>query len=239
MIYPRLIAHRCGGAFAPENTLAGLRAAAKLGYKMVEFDVMLAGCGMPVLMHDETLERTTDGIGRVCDTPYRELSRLSAAKGFEASHSGETIPILPHALKLAQRLGLRMNVEIKPAAGHDEATGRVVAEVLRDEFKGDMGSLVVSSFSSASLQAAREESPDLPLAMLFERLPEDWRAQCGEVGALAVHCDATKLADEHIKACHEAGLPLACYTVNEQQQALNLFGSGVSAVFTDTLLPPN
>jgi glycerophosphoryl diester phosphodiesterase len=69
MPLPRWFAHRGGGSLAPENTLAGIRLAARLGYKAVEFDVMLSGDGTPVLIHDETLERTTNGVGRVCETP--------------------------------------------------------------------------------------------------------------------------------------------------------------------------
>ena len=78
MIYPRIIAHRCGGALAPENTLAGLRVAARLGCRGVEFDAMLAADGVPVLIHDETLERTTSGLGRVTDSESAQLIRLDA-----------------------------------------------------------------------------------------------------------------------------------------------------------------
>ncbi|MCC7269211.1 MAG: glycerophosphodiester phosphodiesterase, partial [Rhodocyclaceae bacterium] len=90
--HPRLIAHRCGGALAPENTLAGLRKAFELGYRAVEFDVMLSGDGTPVLIHDETLERTTDGRGRVADTSDAELARLDAGSWRGAQFAGEPLP---------------------------------------------------------------------------------------------------------------------------------------------------
>src|SRR5436309_6252838 len=74
--YPRIVAHRGGGSLAPENTLAAIRLAASLGFRGVEFDVMLAGDGTPVLIHDETLERTTGAKGEVAPTPYRDLEKL-------------------------------------------------------------------------------------------------------------------------------------------------------------------
>ncbi len=146
MNYPKLISHRCGGVHAPENTLAGLHAAARLGFAMAEFDVMLAACGTPVLIHDETLERTTNGCGAVSQTPYSVLRALDAGQG-------ERLPTLQEALALASSLGMGLNVEIKPAAGFEEDTARVVTDVLRQAWGG--GDLVVSSFSWRALEVAR------------------------------------------------------------------------------------
>ncbi|MDP3036273.1 MAG: glycerophosphodiester phosphodiesterase family protein, partial [Rhodocyclaceae bacterium] len=76
--YPRIIAHRCGGALAPENSLAGLAIAARLGCRAVEFDVMLTADGVPLLIHDETLRRTTTGRGRVAEMTLAEIRRFDA-----------------------------------------------------------------------------------------------------------------------------------------------------------------
>ena len=101
---PRWIAHRGGGSLAPENTLAGIRLAARLGFRAVEFDVMLSADGTPFLIHDETLERTTNGHGPVCATPDRVLHRLDAGQG-------ESLPTLAQAAALCRELGLLANVE--------------------------------------------------------------------------------------------------------------------------------
>src|SRR5207244_10430546 len=90
--HPRVIAHRGGGALAPENTLAGLRLAKALGFGAVEFDVMLSADGVPVLMHDETLERTTDGRGAVAATSYAALAALAAGGRFGPKFKGEPVP---------------------------------------------------------------------------------------------------------------------------------------------------
>jgi glycerophosphoryl diester phosphodiesterase len=229
MIYPRIIAHRCGGALTPENTLAGLRLAARLGCHGVEFDAMLAADGVPVLIHDETLERTTSGRGRVADFGSGELARLDAGARHHRAFAAEPLPTLDDALQLCAALGLWANVEIKPSAGQEAETGRVVAR----HAVAATGKLLLSSFSRAALCAAAAESPRLPRALLVEAIPPDWRRWLTESGALALHSSAQLLTDAAMKAVSDAGFPLACYTVNRRDDAERLFAIGVSAVFSD------
>ena len=229
MIYPRIIAHRCGGALAPENTLAGLRLAARLGCCGVEFDAMLAADGVPVLMHDEALERTTSGSGRVADTDSARLARLDAGTRHHPAFAAEPVPTLDEALRLCAALGLWANVEIKPAAGQEVATGQVVAR----RAAAATGKLLLSSFSSAALRAAADEAVHLPRAMLFEAIPTDWRERMMETGARALHSAARALTVDALQAVRAAGFPLGCYTVNCREAAERLFAMGVSAVFTD------
>lgn len=229
MIYPRIIAHRCGGALAPENTLAGLRIAARLACRGVEFDAMLGADGIPVLIHDETLERTTSGQGRVAAIDSGQLQRVDAGGRHHAAFAGEPLPTLDQALRLCATLGLWANVEIKPATGMDPATGRAVARVAA----AVGGTLLLSSFSAQALQAAAAEAPLLPRAMLVESVPADWRARLTESGSVALHCAANRLARDVAQAVRAAGYPLACYTVNRREDAARLFALGVSAVFSD------
>ena len=126
---PRWIAHRGGGSLAPENTLAGIRLAARLGYRAVEFDVMLSGDGTPVLIHDETLGRTTNGTGPICETPDALLFSLDAGEG-------ERIPRFAEAAGLCRELGLLANVEIKPATGHELVTAEVVSRLTAELWRG-------------------------------------------------------------------------------------------------------
>ena len=229
MIYPRIIAHRGGGALTPENTLAGLRLAARLGCHGVEFDAMLAADGVPVLIHDETLERTTSGRGRVADMNSTHLVRLDAGGRHHPAFAAEPLPALDEALRLCATLGLWANVEIKPAAGQEVETGRAVAR----HVAAAKGKLRLSSLSSAALGAAEDEAPQLPRALLVQVIPPDWRERMAESGALALHSSARALTAETVAAVREAGLPLACYTVNNRDDAGRLFAMGVSAVFTD------
>jgi glycerophosphoryl diester phosphodiesterase len=229
MIYPRIIAHRCGGALAPENTLAGLRIAARIGCRGVEFDAMLGADGVPVLIHDETLERTTSGRGSVAAIDSTRLMLVDAGCRHHRAFSGEPMPSLDRALRLCASLGLWANVEIKPAAGQEAETGRAVARVAATIG----GKLLLSSFSAQGLLAAAVEAPPLPRAMLVEAVPADWRARMIESGSVALHCAANLLSQDVALAVRNAGYALACYTVNSRDEAACLFALGVSAVFTD------
>ncbi|MFA4969981.1 MAG: glycerophosphodiester phosphodiesterase [Sulfuritalea sp.] len=229
MIYPRIIAHRCGGALAPENTLAGLHLAARLGCGGVEFDVMLAADGVPVLIHDETLERTTTGRGRVADMSSVELARLDAGSRHHPAFAVEPVPTLEEALRRCAALGLWANVEIKPSVGQEAETGRAVARLAAAAH----GKLLLSSFSSIALGAAAREAAQLPRAVLVEGIAADWRERIAEVDACALHCAAGELTAANLDAVRVAGFPLACYTVNRRDDAERLFAMGVSAVFTD------
>ena len=225
---PRWIAHRGGGSLAPENTLAGIRLAVRLGYRAVEFDVMLSADGTPVLIHDETLERTTNGAGRVCDTPDEALLALDAG-------NGERIPRFAEAAALCRELGLLANVEIKPAAGHEVATAEVVARLTADLWQGAEVQPLLSSFSLTALEVARDRAPEIRRGVLFEKPPADWLAQSRRLQAVSLHCDADLLGDEVLAEAREYDIPVLCYTVNTPEKAKMLFARGVSTLFTDRL----
>ena len=114
---PRVIGHRGAAAAAPENTLVSLQKAKELGASWVEFDVKLTRDGVPILMHDERLERTTDGRGEVALTTLNDLQKLDAGGWFGPAFRGEPVPTLEAALALCAELGLGINVEIKPVRG--------------------------------------------------------------------------------------------------------------------------
>lgn len=242
--YPRIIAHRCGGALAPENTLAGMAVAARLGIRAVEFDVMLSADGVPLLIHDETLERTTDGQGAVAAMPAAALLALDAGVRHHRSFAGERIPTFRQALERCRELGLAANVEIKPAAGHEAETGRVVAETVRAfqaecAAEGSSGAMLLfSSFSEAALDAARIDAsaPGAPArALLFETVPDDWQARLRRLDCEFLHCDAKRLRPERLAEIVAAGVAVACYTVNRRDQAEPLFAAGVTAIFSDRI----
>ena len=229
--YPRLIAHRCGGALAPENTLAGLRIAARLGVKAVEFDAMLSRDGVPVVIHDETLARTTDGHGRVAESALADLQRLDAGRHHHAAFAGEAVPTLAAALTLCDELKLAVNLEIKPAVGQEAITGSTVAAIAAACIP--RAGLILSSFSTVALAAAREMAPELPRALLVEAIPLDWAEQLRHLGCTALHAAAGQLDPARLGNVLSAGFPLACYTVNDPQEAKRLYALGVAAIFSD------
>jgi glycerophosphoryl diester phosphodiesterase len=231
---PRVFAHRCGGALAPENTLAGLRMAAAMGCRAVEFDVMLSADSSPWLLHDETLERTTNGSGRLCDTPDEVLSKLDAGSHQHRAFAGEPLPTLEAVAVLCLELGLMANIEIKPAAGFEAITGEVVAKLIPRLWR-DAPLPLVSSFSNDALVAARNAVPFLPLGYLWKRPPSNWLDRLNAVGAYSLHCASSELDDSILGTAIANGIPVLCYTVNDRQAADALFKRGVAAVFSDRI----
>jgi glycerophosphoryl diester phosphodiesterase len=231
--YPHIIAHRCGGALAPENSLPGLAIAARLGCKGVEFDVMLTADRVPILMHDETLERTTTGRGRVAEETLAQIRRYDTGTlRHPAFAAGAVLPVptFAEALDLCMRLGLWTNIEIKPAAGHEEETGAVVGAWLAAHWDGHG---VVSSFSEKSALAARRALPAAPFAVLCTSLPDDWQERCARIGAVAVHLAGRQITPAQAAALQAAGMAWAAYTINERADAERLFALGCAAIFTD------
>ncbi|THF65946.1 glycerophosphodiester phosphodiesterase [Pseudothauera nasutitermitis] len=231
--WPRVLAHRCGGALAPENTLAGLPVAVAAGCRGVEFDVMLSADGVPVLIHDETLERTSNGRGAVADTPYAALRGLDAGSWFAARFAGERIPTLAEAAERCTALGLAVNLEIKPSSGREAQTGEVAAGLASRLWSAAVLPPLLSSFSETALDAARRRAPELPRGLLVEGVPADFAARCARLGAVALHVADAGLQRAQVDAVRAAGLHLAVYTVNEPPRAAELLAWGVDCVITD------
>lgn len=238
--YPsRVLAHRGGGVLAPENTLAGLREAKQRGYVAVEFDVMLARDEAPVLMHDDTLDRTTNGSGAVPALSAHELAALDAGSWRAARFAGEPVPEFEVAGRLCRELGLFANVEIKPYAPGGEVvagrTGTRVAERCARIWDGGIGVLLISSFAPAALAAARATAPELPRAYLFDAVPANWRDELARLECVALHCNAARLDAATAAAIKSDGYGLMCWTVNDLEFATRLFDWGVDAICTDRL----
>jgi glycerophosphoryl diester phosphodiesterase len=233
--YPRVVAHRGGGTLAPENTLAAIRHGASLGFRGVEFDVMLAGDGTPVLIHDETFERTTTGRGSVSDLPYEDIERFDAGAWHGEAYRGERVPTFASAAGLCVELGVWANVEIKPARGHEARTGRAVAQMVLDAWRGEALQPLVSSFSMEALVAARSVAPAVRRGLLVKEIPADWRSRMLELDCAALHCSHRQLSAGLAVEVRAAGFGLLCWTVDDPAEARRLFGWGVDCIVTDRL----
>ena len=233
--YPRIVAHRGGGLLAPENTLAGIRLARNLGFVGVEFDVKLTADGIPVLMHDDTLERTTDGSGAVAQTSYKEIARLDAGGWFGNEFSDEPVPSFAAAAALCREAGVWANVEIKPCPGRERETGEAVARMAKLLWTGSQPLPLLSSFSALALEAAAVESPELPRALLVVEVPVNWQAQMQRLQCVSLHASHRYLNAALVKAVHDAGYGVLAYTVNDSELALVLLDWELDALVTDQL----
>jgi glycerophosphoryl diester phosphodiesterase len=218
---------------APENTLAGLRKAHEFGARWVEFDVRLSGDGRCILLHDDTVNRTSNGKGPASLLSLAELQKFDAGAWFAPAFAGERIPSFEAVIALLGELGLGANVEIKPAAGDEVATARATVEILRRHWPRTLPPPLLSSFAPLALEAARDAAPEIARGHLFGRLPGNWEEQADRLGCVTIHCDQKHLTRGAVRAVLDAGYPLLAYTVNDPARAREIIGWGAASVFTD------
>ncbi|ARP88641.1 glycerophosphodiester phosphodiesterase [Bordetella genomosp. 9] len=233
--YPRLIAHRGGGRLAPENTMAGMRAGAEHGFRMFEYDVKLSKDDVLILLHDDDVDRTTDGKGPARNMTYAELARLDAGAWHSPAYAGARIPTLEEVARYTIEQGIASNVEIKPCPGRETETGTAVALAVRELWRDAPVAPLLSSFSEEALAAAHVAAPQLPRALLVEKIPMDWRDRLVQHDCIALNVNQKDVTPELVKAVHGAGYRLSAWTVNDPARARDLLDWGVDAIFTDEL----
>ncbi|HEV2673951.1 MAG TPA: glycerophosphodiester phosphodiesterase [Aliidongia sp.] len=233
LLVPKVVGHRGAAGHAPENTLAGFRIAKALGVSWVEFDVHLTADGRCVVLHDDLIDRTTDGQGAVGDMVLEEIASYDAGAWFDPRFAGETIPTLEEVIDLLADLGLGANVELKPTPGVEDDTAIATMELLRSAWPDHLPPPLVSSFDYRSLEVARDVAPEIARGLLLETVTDEWRGMVEAIEATTLHCGHTPLTPARAREIRAAGYPLFCYTVNHAGRAQELFGWGVSGVFTD------
>lgn len=232
-INPPVIAHRGASAYAPENTIIAFTKAAQLGIKWIEFDAMLAACGLPIVFHDETLERTTNAEGDIAIHPFTFLKTLDAGSWFHPKFTGERIPSLAEVLQLLKSVNLCANVEIKPLPGQDAITAKEVLKVVTEYFPEPNGCILFSSFSIEALQWVRSVSSECMLGFLMHDWLSDWKEIASSLQCVSLNVNEEILTYERVQDIKRAGYQLLSYTVNTRERAELLYSWGVDAVFSD------
>ncbi|MEM6782022.1 MAG: glycerophosphoryl diester phosphodiesterase [Pseudomonadota bacterium] len=231
---PKVIGHRGAAAYAPENTLESIHTAADMGVDWVELDLKLTRDNVPVLFHDETLERTTNGSGAMADTDYDDLKQLEAGSWYGDSFSGIKIPTLEEAVDVLLERNLGLNLEIKPCPGREKETAEIALDAL-SQIWDDHDRILISSFQHVCLEAARDMATDWPRGLLLpEEWPENWKDLADYLDVKTINLNNTDLEREEIEmVIDDLDLPVLVYTVNDPDRARQLQGWGVDAVFTD------
>ena len=234
--YPRWVAHRGAGKLAPENTLAAFRLGARHGYRMFECDAKLSADGVPFLLHDATLERTTNGRGIAGQLSWAELSRLDAGSWHSRAYAGEPIASLDAVARYCLGNGYALNIEIKPTPGVERLTGALVADAAARLWAhapaGAMAPLL-TSFSPEALEAAQSAQPQLPRGLLLEQLWTGWLETALRLGCVAVVCNQALWDVSSVQQARSAGLKMSSYTVNDEWAAERLLALGTDAIITD------
>ncbi|EPY7298527.1 TPA: glycerophosphodiester phosphodiesterase [Klebsiella quasipneumoniae subsp. quasipneumoniae] len=232
--YPRIVAHRGGGKLAPENTLAAIDVGARYGHTMIEFDAKLSKDGQIFLLHDDNLERTSNGWGVAGELTWDDLLKVDAGSWFSREFKGEPLPLLSQVAERCRRHGMMANIEIKPTTGLGPQTGNVVALAARELWAG-MAAPLLSSFEIDALEAAQEAAPELPRGLLLDEWREDWRELTTRLGCVSIHLNHKLLDAGRVASLKQAGLHILVYTVNKPQRAVELLRWGVDCICTDAI----
>ena len=230
---PQVIGHRGAALAAPENTLESFREAARQGATWVEFDAKLSSDSQPFLLHDDDLDRTTNGKGPAKAKTLAELQQLDAGFWFGRKFEGVKLPTLAETVALLTELDVMANVEIKPCPGREAETATVIMAELRRIWPASKPKPLISSFALDSLRTAQAQAPEFPRGLLIEDRPLDWLALARSVAATTVNIDANHASQSWMAELKQAGYGVLVWTVNAPERAARLIEWGADGVFTD------
>ena len=226
-------AHRGFSGQAPENTLAAFRAAIAAGSDGIELDVHLTRDNEVVVIHDDTLERTTTGKGNVAEKTFAELRRLDAGAWFNPRFAGERIPTLTEVLEIA-RGRVRVNIELKKGKSFpytmEELADRTFAVVEKARMTDQV---LFSSFDPASINRIRAKNPHLPIALIVDRPWENPEDPGAGTRYPTLNCWTTVLNEENVRRAHTGGIQVHAWTVNTPADMEKVISLGVDGIITN------
>jgi glycerophosphoryl diester phosphodiesterase len=231
--YPTWIAHRGAGKLAPENTLAAFKLGASHGYRMFECDVKLSADGVPFLLHDDTLNRTTTGKGIAGQQTWAALSQLDAGSWHSRSFAGEPLPTFANIAQFCLKNGYFLNIEIKPTPDQEAETGKIVAEHAAGLWQDAKFPPLLTSFRPESLEAAQAAAPHLPRGLLLDTLWKGWLETALVLDCTAIVCNHALLDTSSVTQAKSAGFRCLSYTVNDEWAAQRLLDLGTDGIITD------
>jgi glycerophosphoryl diester phosphodiesterase len=231
-----VIGHRGACHYFPENTISSFQGAFDLGADMIEFDVQLTADGVPVVFHDEKLNRCTDGNGSIGELGLLEIKALDAGSWFDKKFSGEKIPTLEEVLFFCKDR-IAANIEIKTESVTESAAGGIEEKCIQLVSTFEMADHVVfSSFDPRAIRHLGEIDPSIPTAALFNKelhrgiMPSEL---VRDLNAGSFNCSTKELNDEWLADCLREDIPVNVYTINDEKAMKRYLGLGVSGIFTN------
>lgn len=217
-----IIGHRGACAHEPENTLRSIRRAIADGAEMVEIDVRSVA-GEILVIHDDTLDRTTDGSGQIDSLSFDDLRQLDAG-------AGEMIPILAEALELTLPT-LPLNIEIK-----EVAVTAPVCDLLLSIPRLDQQRVLLSSFHQEAIREVRQRLPEIPIGILADESPDSLAQMnplANELGAVSVHPPVESMSAEIVAEAHQSGFQVLPFTARTLGQLTHVLDCGADGCFAD------
>ncbi|GGA67691.1 glycerophosphodiester phosphodiesterase [Ornithinibacillus halotolerans] len=227
----KIIAHRGASKLAPENTMYAFELAYKLGAEGIETDVQLTKDHIPVLIHDETVKRTTNGTGYVKDYTYEELKELDAGSWFSAEFKEARIITLDSFLQWVKPKDLYINIELK----NNKIDYPNLEAIVFDHLKQHriLERTTLSTFNPNSVQRLKNYKEAVEIAFLTSKRHPNLIDYAKELGANALHIKYRLVQELLIEQAHNAGMPVRVYTVNKLKQMMHCFRTNCDGIFTD------
>lgn len=230
---PPIIAHRGASSRAPENTLSSFLAAREAGVKWIETDVKLTSDGVPVLLHDDNIDRTTAGHGSIVDITWAELQKLDAGSWFSPNFSGMHVLSLNEVVSFCAASDMRLILEIKPSPGRIQATTMVSLIEAAKIWPPDMPPPVISSSEKDALLIASQLHPDWPRSLLLNEWDNNWHEAIVLTESSLITVKDALLTPGRLTALRKTGLPIISHTVNDPLLAKERLKEGVTALYSD------
>lgn len=223
--------HRGASGYFPENTMVAFEKAIEMGATGIETDVQMTKDGVLVLIHDEYVNRTTDGIGLVKDYTYKELMKLNASTYMKNYTNKTSIPTVEELLALAKNQDIIINFEIKSGVIlYPNIEENLINLIYKEQFQNNV---ILSNFNHYSLVKCKEVSREIPTGILYMEGLYKVEDYCSTVGANALHPYFYCAQPEVIQNAHEKGLKVNPFTVNDEDAMNNLILAGVDGIITN------
>lgn len=226
-----IFAHRGASRIAPENTMPAFQLAEKIGADGIETDVQLTKDQIPVLIHDEALNRTTNQTGYVYQYTYDELKNIDAGSWFAPKYKGTSMVTLEEFLKWIKDTTLNVNIEIKNNVVDYPQIESIVQECL-EQFNMESRT-IISSFNPDSIRRYHDLFPQMDTALLLSKRVKNPVALVQKIGAKGLHAKYSLLSRRLINDCHQQNIPVRTYTVNRPSRIMRSYKLGCNAIFTD------
>lgn len=227
----KIFAHRGSKGTHPENTMAAFQKAAEIGAEGIEFDVHLSADGELVIIHDETLDRTTSLTGYVKDHSAQQLKTGDAGVKFSREFLGERIPFLGEVFEWAKDNRLWMNVEIKTdKLAYEGIEQKIINAIRHHEMEHRV---ILSSFNHQSIEKVKLLAPDLERALLFEGLPENLEQILRDKQESGFHPDKDSLNESVNELAKTLGYKIRPWVANDEADIIKLAEMGVDVIMTD------
>ncbi|MBT1035436.1 hypothetical protein KJY78_03605 [Canibacter sp. lx-45] len=234
-----VFAHRGLSSQAPENTRAAFKLAHSIpGVRWIEFDLAITADEVPVIIHDDEMDRTSDMCGEVSQLAYSDIKNASVGAWYDVKFAAERIMTLAEMVDFSNSTGMNLNIELKGVTGKN---GYALTQAMIRELKKELARLnreiqtLISSFNFTQLKLAQQHLPEISRAVLFEAhtFYNDWRTIAEYCGAQAINLEDKKVTRALVAEIKNAGYQLNVWTVNNRVRANELKNWGVDGIFTD------